>query len=245
MSMGHAKPFCENRLEQVYPAGVGRSVRVALLKTAAVVVVFGTVTGAFEPNLNTRTISDAVALGLTRIEQDRNRFHRLYRIEVGTAPVDWVDIITPFRRVVLEAETQTQTGSRLFGQREAIEALKPNPEQVDIVVELTFHPLNRFTRIPAYEVVVATIPGATASTVVPDAIDYVPRFGPRIGASLLPYPYANSTTVSGGGQPILGGVIAARFTGQRLAANGRYDIVIRDEGQQELARARVDFGRLR
>lgn len=209
------------------------------------VVALGVGVGAFALTLSTRAISEAVALGQTRIEQDRDRFHRPYRIEVATAPVDWVDIITPFRRVVLEAETQTQNGSRLFGQREALAALKTDPERVTLVVELTFHPLNRFTRVPAYSVILASASGREVPDVVPDGIQYVPRFGPRIGASVLPYPYANNIAVSGGGQPILGGVMEATFAGARLMPDGIYDAVIRDDSQQELARARIDFGRLR
>ena len=121
--------------------------------------------------LSTRSMSEAVALGLTRIEQDRVRFHAPYRIQIGKVPVDWVDIITPFRRVVLEAETQTRNGSRLFGQREALAALRPDPERVNLVVELTFHPLNRFTRVPAYDVVLAPTSGLEAPNVVPESIE--------------------------------------------------------------------------
>src|SRR5512139_2926467 len=62
---------------------------------------------AFELTLDTRALDDAIRIGLSRLESDRTTFHQPYRIEVGRAPVDWIDIITPFRRVVLEAETRT------------------------------------------------------------------------------------------------------------------------------------------
>ena len=80
---------------------------------------------AMQATLDPRAVSDAVALGQSRGERERARFHMPYRLVVSRAPVDFVEVVTPFRRIVLEAEARAQTGDRAFGQRQAIELLGP------------------------------------------------------------------------------------------------------------------------
>jgi hypothetical protein len=50
--------------------------------------------------------------------------------------------------------------------------------------------------------------------------------------------------VPAGSQPLVGGTIIARLAGERMAANGVYAAIVRD-GKNELARARIDFARMR
>lgn len=227
----------------------------AMLRIAVVMFYGGAALAAFEPTLDSRAIAEAVGIGISRLDVDRDRLHRLYRIEVSSTPIDWIDIVTPFRRVALEAEAQTRAGARLFGQREAIESLGAAPLRVDIVVELTFHPLNTFVGVPLYGV--SLVSAATPRTagpserrspgeqsVEPSNIEHVPRFGPRVGNSLRPYPFRGGGTLPQVNEPLLGGIIVAQFDGDVLDQNGTYDIVVRD-GNRELARARIDLERLR
>ena len=60
--------------------------------------------------------------------RERTQFHAPYRVRVTQPPVDWIDVITPFHRVELAAETNARSGGRIFGQREAIEALREAAE---------------------------------------------------------------------------------------------------------------------
>jgi hypothetical protein len=193
---------------------------------------------AIELLLGPRALTEAVDIGQTRIDAIRTRFHQPYRLPVSHPPVDYVEIVTPFRRVALAAATRARAGDRLFGQREARATLGNTPEQVDVLVELTFHPQNTFIGVPAY--VLRLLPVRATSPVDPRDYSYIPRFGPRLDTAAPAYPYPNAPPVGPGGQPLTGGTIIARLDGRVLDPNGLYDLVVL-EGGTELARARVDF----
>src|SRR4026209_1770745 len=145
---------------------------------------------ASEPALDPRSLADAIELGQSRIDDVRSRFHAAYHIEVMQAPVDYIEVVTPFRRIALDAEARTRAGERLYGQREALATLADNPSRFDVVVELTFHPLNNYVGVPAFTVSLVP-PGG--KPIEPRAISRVPRFGPRLSGMPLPFPYvANS-----------------------------------------------------
>ena len=225
-----------------------------VVRTFVVVVVASVAasvaTGAFERTLDPRAIDQAIALGLSRSDRDRAGFHRRYHFETTRPPVDWLDVITPFRRVALATEARTRDGGRLFGQRDALEALGADPERVDIVVELTFHPLNTFVGVPAYDVALrrsagaASLAPASPADVPPKRVDRIPRFGPRVSGTPLPYPFGGGVRVPRGSEPLLGGTLVAVFDGKAIPGEGLYDVVVRDGGT-ELARARIDFAALR
>ncbi|MGE0444931.1 MAG: hypothetical protein AB7P99_06855 [Vicinamibacterales bacterium] len=196
--------------------------------------------GAYERPLDPGSINQAIAIGISTSDPDRARFHRPYHVDIGRAPVDWIDVITPFRRVVLGAERHTRDGGRLYGQRDAMALLATAPEQLDIVVELTFHPLNTYVGVPPYTVLLVR----GDARVEPASLERVPRFGPRMTGTPLPYPFGGGARLPLGTEPLLGGVVAAHFEGSSLALDGTYDVVV-SEGQSELARARVNFGALR
>jgi hypothetical protein len=218
---------------------------------AVTLVVWG-LTGAaartFERALDPRTLDDALRIGMSRLDADRLAFHRPYRIDVGRAPVDWIDVVTPFRRVALEAEARTRAGARMYGQRDALASLGASAQQVHIVVEMTFHPLNTFVGVPLYGVALApqepTGRAGALRVVVPTDVEHVPRHGQRLSGMPLPYPYNGAGGVLRGSDPMLGGVIVAKFDGTTLDSTGLYDVVVTDAGR-ELSRTRVDFARLK
>jgi hypothetical protein len=196
---------------------------------------------SFERTLDPRSLADAIDLGQSRIDDQRSRFHASYHVEVGRAPIDYIEVVTPFRRVALEAEARTRAGQRLFGQREALATLGTEPSRVDIVVEMTFHPLNNFIGVPDYAVTLRAM--TDAPPLLPRQIRGIPRYGPRVSAT-RPYPYSVETPIPKGSQPLLGGTIVATFDGLALEAQGSYWAVVSDS-DKELARARVDFAKLR
>lgn len=207
-----------------------------------VVVSVGAAAGAFDAALDPRSLADAIDLGQSRIDDMRSRFHAAYRVDVMQAPVDYLEVVTPFRRIALDAEAHTRAGQRLYGQREALATLGDNPSRVDIIAELTFHPLNNYVGVPAFTMTLAAGGGAP---MLPRALATVPRFGPRVTGSSLPYPYGIGTpTAPQGSQPLLGGSVIATFDGTALDARGSYVVSIRESGK-EVAKASVDFGRLR
>ena len=77
---------------------------VLLAATAAVAV------GAVDLRLDAPAITRALSLGQTAIAADLVRFHQPYRVDVQRAPVDYLEIVTPFRRIVLAAQARRPPG---------------------------------------------------------------------------------------------------------------------------------------
>jgi hypothetical protein len=215
--------------------GMGRRAVVVCCLLGASVTAAG-----FEPTLDRRAIEEAIAIGQSRFDAERNRFHAGYRLPVSRPPVDWIDVVTPFHRVALAAEARARVGNRTFGQREATAALSEAPNLVELLIELTFHPLNTYVGVPAYDV---SLQGR-GSRVKPQHLNRYPRFGPRTdpGGPALPNP--NAAPILGSGQPMLGGLVLAQFAAGELDPKGKYDIVIIDAGK-EILRTTMDLVRMR
>jgi hypothetical protein len=211
-------------------------------------LVTGASTSAFVRLLDPQSLAEAIAIGQGRIDDARTHFHAPYRIDVGKAPVDYIEIVTPFRRVALDAEARAHSGDRLYGQRDALATLGDAPSRIDVVAELTFHPLNTFVGVPDYRVSLETSAGARP--LLPTRFSSIPRFSPRLTGMPLPYPYTVGPPGPTRSQPLLGASIIATFDGPMLDAEGSYWVVVSDSGdsgkdRKELARARVDLGKLR
>jgi hypothetical protein len=196
---------------------------------------------AFEPVLERRSIEQAIVLGQSRFDAERARFHSGYRLAISRPPVDWIDVITPFHRVALAAEAKARLGDRVFGQREAAAALSVAPNLIEMLFELTFHPLNNYVGVPAYAV---ALHRGQDKPIVAQFINRYPRFGPRTATNAPAPPNPNAAPILGTGQPMLGGTLVVQFAAGAIDANGRYDIVMADGGK-EILRTGVDFGRMR
>ena len=131
--------------------------------------------------------------------------------------------------------------NRVFGQREAFAALAAAPNLVELLIELTFHPLNTFVGVPAYDV---TLIGAQGKPIKAQYINRYPRFGPRTDAGGPALSNPNAAPVLGTGQPMLGGTMVVQFAADALDPNGRYDIVIADGGK-EMIRSGMELGKMR
>lgn len=211
-----------------------------MVRIATLVLVLAATVSAFDPILDPARIQQALSIGGSRLERDRTTFHAPYRLPVDRAPIDYIDIVTPFRRLALAAEQRMRLGDRSLSQRQAMELLDSAPGVLDVLVELTFHPMHALVRVPEYEV--RLLPPA-GKPIAPRSTDRVPRFGPRLEGSTVPLP-----GVSGSGrriaQPMLGGTAIASFDGLTLNASAVYDVVVMEKGK-ELARARLELGKLR
>jgi hypothetical protein len=190
--------------------------------------------------LDRRAIEEALALGQSRQDADRYRFHMLYRLNIARPPLDWIDVITPFHRVALAAEARARVGDRVFGQREALAALSAAPYPLQLLVELTFHPLNTFVGVPSYAV---TLLGPQGVRIQPKQLDRFPRFGARTD-SMPALPVPNAAPIFGAGEPMVGGMLLVQFSTDDLNPNGRYDVVVSEAGK-ELARAPLDLAKVR
>jgi len=197
---------------------------------------------SWEATLDPRVLGEAIAIGQSRPDAGRERLHATYHLNVNHPPIDYVEIVTPFRRVVLDAEARARAGQRLYGQREALAALGDNPTRVDIVVEMTFHPQNTFVGVPAYAVFLR--PDDDSPRILPAEIARIPRFGPRLTPSALTYPYSAGGGTPYQSQPLLGGRLVAAFDGRALVAHPLSKVTVVD-GEQELAAVNLDLARMR
>ena len=198
-------------------------------------------TSAVQVTLDTRAIGEAILIGQSRIERERIRAHEPYRLKVARPPVDWIDVVTPFHRVMLAAEARARIGDRLFAQKEAFAALAEAPNQIVLVVELTFHPLNTYIGVPAYTVILT---GPKGTLHQPLRIDRYPRFQARVATPTPELPIVGGAPVLGRGDPVLGGTIVVPFNMTALDPAGLYEVVIGEAGK-ELARVSMDLAKLR
>jgi len=191
--------------------------------------------GAVDLRLDAQAITQALSVGQTAIAADLIRFHQPYRVDVQRQPMDYLEIVTPFRRIVLAAQARAGAGDRRFGQRDAIEIEAAAPGQIDLYAELTFHPLNTFVLVPAYRMRVRLPSGGWLE---PRNLNGMPRYGARVDGGLVPY---TPTPLPGGAlpgraQPMLGATIVGSFDGEALAAacNRRCDVVVEEEGKSQV-----------
>ena len=196
---------------------------------------------AVQTPLTPPAVNEAVVIGQSGIERERTAFHAPYRLPVNRAPVDFIEVITPFRRVVLVAEQLARSGNRAFSQRQALERPDIREEEIELRVELTFHPLNTYVAVPAFDV---TLAGPGGVRLEPRTFDRTPRYTPRIDARPGVLPVPGGLVFPDTSQPILGGTVSARFDLRPMKATGAYEAIV-SEGGQELARAALDLARLR
>jgi hypothetical protein len=216
-------------------------------RTIAVVLLSAIGLRAAELELGPRTVLDAVALGQSSSEGDRLRFHRPYRIEFARPPLDAIDIVTPFRRVVIAAEVRALAGDRRFGQRDGLELAARYPRQISVHAEFTFHPQNVMVLVPRYAVRWLT---ASGRRIDPAFVDSAPRYFPKTGPSSLPvFPAVAGIvppSLPGRSQPMLGATVVAFFDGVELQKpeDPAREVAIEEAGQQ-VARLPIDLTRVR
>ncbi|HEV8396173.1 MAG TPA: hypothetical protein VGQ37_17955 [Vicinamibacterales bacterium] len=190
---------------------------------------------AADLGLDAQAITRAISLGQTSVAADLRRFHQPYRVDVSRAPVDYLEVVTPFRRIVLAAQARAGAGDRRWGQRQAIEIEAAAARQIDLYAELTFHPLNSLVLVPLYRIRIVLPSGELMS---PRNTSSLPRYGPRVDGGLVPF---TPTPLPGGpvpgrSQPMLGATILASFDGDAIAAvcNRRCDVLIEEEGKSRV-----------
>jgi hypothetical protein len=195
---------------------------------------------AFDLTLDSRAIDEAITIGHSRLEAERVRFHRPYRVIVGHAPVDYVDVVTPFRRVEIEAETKARAGNRTLSQREALALLDAAPDQLDFFVELTFHPFNTFIGVPTYGVRLFKL--GDSAFLEPRSIDRFPRYGARVEG--LPITQPAAPALPNRTETMSGGTTVAHYDARALDPQSVYELVVSEAGK-EIGRARIDLRALR
>ena len=196
---------------------------------------------AVDLTLDLQSVTAAVLFGQSRADTDRRRFHEPYRLVLRAGEIDLLDIVTPYRRVVLAAEDHAAIGDRQWGQRQALALLDGAPQQIDLHIELTFHPLNVYVGVPDYRVVLGAQDG---TRIEPRNLALYSRFTPRLSDRPSVTPLPGGQLPPGKGQPLVGGTIVVSFDGRQLDPKGTYDAVI-TLNEKTAARARLELGKLR
>lgn len=213
-----------------------------MLKAAGLLlIVMAATVSALDLSLDPNAITDALRIGQSRLDREREAFHAPYRLVVSVPPIDYIDVVTPFRRVALASEQRMRLGERSLSQRQAMELVATTPGVIDIVVQLTFHPMHALVRVPEYEVRLIP-PGG--KPIAPRRMDHVPRFGPRLEGMPVPLPWTPTIGTPLSAQPMLGGSVIAVFDGLTLDVKTAYQVVVLEKGK-ELARTRLELGKVR
>ena len=202
---------------------------------------------AVQANLDPQTVLEAITLGQSALDGGRTAFHRPYRFTIGKAPVDTVEVVTPFRRVVIAAELRARSGDRRFGQRDGLAVAASYPGQLSVHAELTFHPLNTYVLVPQYRMAWLTGRGVR---IEPISTESAPRYGARAGVDALPVPLtpgAVSSLRPGIGQPMAGATVVSYFDARRLEDKQApaVELVIEETGREELARLPINLAVMR
>jgi len=170
----------------------------------------------------------AIAIGRST-QAERTRFHAAYLIASSDPTVERVDLLTPFRRVVVETERRLDFGDHQFGARQAADAIRKWRSTLTISVRIRFHPQNVYVTVPPYETIVASSPGGDEV-----ALGDVRR------TPLWARPDPNQKT--GNGAALIGAIIESDFATAAVGQTTRVVSVMLDG--KTLARATIDFSKL-
>ncbi|MGD9903580.1 MAG: hypothetical protein AB7U83_08920 [Vicinamibacterales bacterium] len=202
---------------------------------------------AIEANLPTQGVDDAIVFARMARHEARQAFHDRYARTPGGA-VSRISIVSEYRRVVLRTEEKIRLGDRSYSVRQLTTELEPWRGQLEVIVDLVFHPMNTYVGVPLIDVLLAPLDGGGDRTpLVAETTDRIPRFGgffdpPPPDAPWWPFP-PPAPTVTVRRDTVTGGWVLARFDATRLAS-GRFDVVVKD-GATSLGSASFDFGALR
>ena len=185
--------------------------------------------GALDVSLSQQDIERALAIARSP-EAERGRFHSRYRFAVNDATVPQVEVITEFRRVVIAGEDRLLKGDWMFtqGTRAAETAVRPWHEQLAIVAQLRFNPMNTYVTVPRLDIMVGD--SLLEGVVAPLAAHTTPRFS-------LPFPVAGKRGVTT--SSLVGAVLETDFQASAIGQTKRLVSVLM-EGN-ELARTTIDF----
>jgi hypothetical protein len=178
--------------------------------------------------LSTSQVAEAVRIGSSDVDV-RNRFHAAYRHALrGPLPGD-LELITPFRRVVLMTEERVRQADTGWNAAKATLALGASRSHLSVVLDLRFNPQNAYRTVPALESVLLSPDEGGAPVLAIETLS-----APRYVAGQPAPP----------GTPVLGARVESVFDVSRLQPRGRYLVSARLEGR-EIERVPVDFDRVR
>jgi hypothetical protein len=117
---------------------------------------------AIQRDLGTEDLERAIKIGGSS-EAERARFHAAYifSLRADDPAIEQLEVLTEFRRVVIEAEDRLRRGDHMFGASQARTAIRSWHNKLTLVLRLKFHPQNVLVMVPTYELAIGQ-PGAAA-----------------------------------------------------------------------------------
>jgi hypothetical protein len=179
---------------------------------------------AIDLTVNQDQIYRAIAIGKSA-GADRATFHLRYLVPVADATIERLDVLTAFRRIVIETERRVQQGDHMFGARQGADLIKPWRAKLTIVLRLRFHPQNVFVIVPGYEIALGS-PQMDALDVRRTPISALPASNLKPGTAVA----------------LVGAIIETDFDAAVVGQTTRV-VSVRLDGK-ELARATIDFARI-
>jgi hypothetical protein len=186
--------------------------------------------GRLETNIDSAAIDRAIVLGRSSDFAARQRFHDQYVVGFNDASLDRLEVVTEFRRVVLETENRVRAADLDWGPQQAASMLAPWRGKIAVTLHVNFPPNNLYRAMPRYEIVLYGRP---------HTLDAGNRIQP---IDVLETPLYVSGQPAPPGTPILAGLIQATFAARTLDRRGVYLAGIAMDGR-ELRRVEIDFGR--
>jgi hypothetical protein len=186
-------------------------------------VVLGTISGAaIDLDITPDEVDRAITIG-RRGEPGSSTFHSAYvrtlDSTTDTITVQQIEVLTPYRRIVLYAEARRRLGDHVVGRADVDPLLREWRSRVSVVTTVRFHPQNVLTSLPPID---AQVRDPILDRTI-EALDVVRKPITTIGTS----------------RPFLGSTIETIFDAGLLAkVNGTIAITLHDK---ELARTTLDF----
>ena len=172
------------------------------------------------------SLRDAVSLGRTQDEALYAGFNRGY-ILTPSGTIDRAEIVTKFRRAVLIVREHVVQGDYAFGPPDLAKALIPYNGLVTVIVQVRLHPMNTFSKEPAYDLYIST--------------------GPR-SPPIAPKTLKREAVHAPGAAPGSGAVavrLEASFPGAAVEAVPAALLMVIDEKAELLWQAHLDLARYR
>ena len=171
-------------------------------------------------------INEALRLGRSPDAALYAAFTKGYELPVS-APITSAEIITEFRRAVMIVREHMQRGEVGYTDYELAGAIKPHAGLVTFIVQVGLHPLNTYTKMPAYDLYVSS--GASSAPIASEAPirrDPVYALGPP-------------------GSPLVGLRLEVTLPRDKLASAGAPELIVTTETADIVWRGRIDLSRYR
>jgi hypothetical protein len=157
----------------------------------------------------------------------RSLFHAPYIVAIDDPTIEHLEVITEFRRFVLAAEKELETGNWMMGRggydskgRTLKDVLRPVVGQVSLRARLRFHPLNNYSTVPAFDILLGD-----------------PTL---LAINTIRTPHVSLATGEPGTRDVITGATLEVFYNAPTIGNRALPVRLISEGK-ELARVSVDF----